>query len=247
LWPRVHGSQREQVDEMGMAQFQSMCDEYDVRVACLSQYKLGAFGLADEIVVASQLDCPRIVVHAGGRPGKTWPETRDAIKRFVAQSQKTIELAGEHKVRIVVENHGSTMLDSFDAIDCFLDHIEHPNLRLALAPAHLSSRSESSELAESVARLIHRAGPRLDLFYAWQHGDGFRKALPMTRQRQQLPGTGPLDFAPAMKALAATRFTGVIEVMMHPTPRGIPIAPSITGVTDAIDQSHQYLRKCLSS
>ena len=62
----------------------------------------------------------------------------------------------------------------------------------------------------------------------------------------QLPGFGGgLDYKPIVAALKKMNFTGPVEILMHPTPRGIPILPTIPEVTAAINTSRTYLEKCL--
>jgi len=38
LWPKVHGNQREQLDEMGEFAFAELLDQHDIRLGCLTQY-----------------------------------------------------------------------------------------------------------------------------------------------------------------------------------------------------------------
>ena len=60
-----------------------------------------------------------------------------------------------------------------------------------------------------------------------------------------MPGRGPLDFTPLLRALKSINFTGFTAPFMHPFPRGIPIPDSTAGVTAEIIRSRSYLEKCL--
>jgi hypothetical protein len=75
-------------------------------------------------------------------------------------------------------------------------------LGIALAPYHIQKNGESVEQA------ILAAGSGLKFFYAWQHGAG----------TQQLPGIGPTDMAPWLKALAAIDYSGYVNPFMHHEP-----------------------------
>ncbi|MEM6692194.1 MAG: sugar phosphate isomerase/epimerase [Planctomycetota bacterium] len=237
LWPRVHGCQREEIDQLGENAFKELVDRHGIKVACLSQYKLGLFGLDEEIRLASRLDIPRIVVHAGGKPIKDADVARGEVDRLLAKATTVFEHAENHGVTISIENHSGTLLGTQPAIDHFLENLDHSNAGFALAPAHLPQDGEL------IAGLVRKCGSKLDLFYAWQYGRGFREKMPRADEWLQLPGRGSLDFTPIMRALCDINFQGVVEVMMHPTPRGIPIAEDIASVTELIQTSHNYLKQ----
>jgi sugar phosphate isomerase/epimerase len=74
---------------------------------------------------------------------------------------------------------------------------------------------------------------------------GCSKKLPKAQELMQLPGRGPLDFRPIVKALKAINFGGRVEIFMHPVPRGIPILETTAKVTAEINRSRAYLEKCL--
>ena len=60
-----------------------------------------------------------------------------------------------------------------------------------------------------------------------------------------MPGFGGgLDYRPVIKALADIRYTGLVEIFMHPTPRGIPILPTAPEITAAINRSRDYIERC---
>jgi sugar phosphate isomerase/epimerase len=62
---------------------------------------------------------------------------------------------------------------------------------------------------------------------------------------QQLPGLGSLDYRLIVKALRDINYCGYVEIFMHPTPRGIPILPTIVEITAAINRSRDYVERCL--
>ena len=66
IWPRVHGNQREQLDELGEASFSALLRQERVALGCLTQYPLGPFRLPSEMRLAQRLGCHTIVTGSGG-------------------------------------------------------------------------------------------------------------------------------------------------------------------------------------
>jgi sugar phosphate isomerase/epimerase len=60
-----------------------------------------------------------------------------------------------------------------------------------------------------------------------------------------MPGRGSLDYRPIVRALREIRFHGLVELFMHPTPRGIPVLPTTAEVTGLINASRTYVERCL--
>lgn len=234
LWPKVHGSQREELDELGEGKLAELLESFQVRLGCLTQYALGPFGLRDEIQIARRLKCPFVVANAQGKSGLGIRQ-KEVIADFAKRMKPEFALAADAGVEIVIENHGSTMLDSFDGIRWLIDYCQGPGFGFALAPAHLPQEPEL------IAQVVQETAASLRLFYAWQYGQGFRNKMEHEKEMEQMPGRGSLDFAPAMQALRKIRFAGPIEVMMHPTPRGIPIEPTVPEVTREIRAAQDYL------
>ena len=54
IWPKVHGNQREQLDEMGEEKFADLLKQHGVKLGCITQYKLGPFGLQKEMQLAKR-------------------------------------------------------------------------------------------------------------------------------------------------------------------------------------------------
>ena len=53
------------------------------------------------------------------------------------------------------------------------------------------------------------------------------------------------DAVPVVKALRDIRFAGFASIFMHPTPRGVPILPTAGEITAAVNQSREYVERCL--
>ncbi len=235
IWPQVHGNQREQLDEMGEAAFAELLAEHKVQLGCISQYKLGPFGLADEIALAARLGCTTIVTNAGGPKDLTGAELKSAIADFVKKMQPHLAIAEQHGVTITIENHSGTMIRTPDSIRWLMDLNRSPQLKIALAPYHLPQEPSL------IAGVIDDLADRLHLFYAWQYGSGSSVAQPKERELQQLPGRGSLDFAPLVAALRRIEFRGWSSIFMHSFPRGTSMLPTPTEITAEINRSRDYL------
>jgi len=239
IWPRVHGNQREQLDEIGEKTFLDLLQARDVKLGCITQYKLGPFGLADELPLAQRLGATTIVCGGVGQAGLKGTELKSAVRKFAEQMKPHAELAAECGVTIAIENHANNLIESPDSIKYFCEFKNSANLAIALAPYHLPQ--DESLLCD----LIRATRGEMAVFYAWQHGMGCMTKLPKHQELLQMPGRGNLDFAPIMQTLAETNYRGWIEIFMHPVPRGLPIMPSIAGVTAEINRARSYLAQCL--
>ena len=66
-------------------------------------------------------------------------------------------------------------------------------------------------------------------------------------EMQQMPGFGgALDYRPIVKALREIRYRGLVEIFMHPTPRGVPILPSVAEISGAVNKSRLYIEDCIA-
>ena len=113
------------------------------------------------------------------------------------------------------------------------------HLAIAFAPYHLPQD------AKLLAELIRALGNCVAMFYAWQHGKGSKEKLPKDQELLQMPGRGPLDFAPLLDALRTIRYTGRTAIFMHPFPRGVPILATTAEVTEEVNRARRYLEQCL--
>lgn len=237
LWPKVHGNQREQLDEMGEEKFAELLKQHGVRLGCLTQYKLGPFGLQDEMRLAQRLGC-RLIVTGGSGPARlAGAELKRAVAEFVEKMKPHLETAEETGVTIAIENHGSNLIDSPDAVKWLVELRPSKHLAVALAPYHLQQDETL------IAQLIRDLGSAIAIFYAWQHGKGSMPEDKLTKEEEllQLPGRGPLDFRPLIAALRDIDYRGWTEIFMHPVPRGSAILPTTDAVTAEINRSRKYL------
>lgn len=223
LWPLPHGSQRNQVEEMGRDCFAELLNKYELKLGLTTRFDLGPFRLKEEIDFVADFKGKMIVTGPGGTKGLKGDELKREIVRFYENLKPHLESFEKRGLVLAVENHSNMLLDSPDAVRYFADCIDTDSVGLAFAPYHLPQ--DETLLSD----LIRHCGRKIALFYAWQHGKGSSK-LPKEDELLQLPGRGPLDFRPLLKSLREIRFDGFTEIFMHPFPRGI-------GILDTVEQS----------
>jgi sugar phosphate isomerase/epimerase len=161
-----------------------------------------------------------VAVQGSAPPCK--PEELSArMRQFVEGLKPLIELAEKYNSYLAIENHGNALLDSLDSLKAFVGANTSPRLGIALAPYHLQAAKAS------VPEAIRICGEQLFFFYAWQQQPGVK----------QLPGVGPGDMTPWIRALADVRYRGYVNPFMHGHP-GTDVM--VTNLTTARD----YLRDC---
>jgi sugar phosphate isomerase/epimerase len=240
IWPKVHGNQREQLDELGEEAFAAMLVKHDVTLGCITQYKLGPFGLQDEMHLAQRLGCTTIITGGQGPKGLQGAELKSAVAGFIEKMRPHLAVAEETGVTIAIENHANNIIDTPESLKWLAELRPSKHLAIALAPYHLPQDEKL------LSDLIRSLDSSIAMFYAWQHGMGCHKKLPKEQELLQMPGRGQLDFRPLLAALRDIQYKGWTEIFMHPVPRGIPILASTEKVTDEINRARQYLEKCIS-
>ncbi len=242
IWPAPHGNQREQIDAMGHDRFAELMREHNVYMGAVSRYDLGPLKLADEIRFVSELGWHMIVCGSGGPANLTGDDLAAAVNRFAEQMKPHLAAAAKHNVAIAIENHANSLICSPESMERLMDALPYTGdqaIGIALAPYHLPQDPAL------IAAVIRRLRGRIFHFYAWQHGKGCHTAMPKEDELLQMPGRGPLDFAPIMTALRDTYYSGWIEIFMHPYPRGVPILPTPSEITAEINRARAYLTSCL--
>ena len=241
LWPKPHGTQREEVDAVGADKVREMLAAHGVKLGGIACYMVGPFNLAGEFAVAKRLGAQRpvLVTMAPGDGGAAGDGLTTAIKAFLAKLEPSIVAAEAAGGVIAIENHSHSLLQTPEGIRRFAEIAKHERVGIALAPHHLP---QDAELIASLARDL---GPKLKFVYAQQHGKGSKEKLPKEDELLQMPGRGPLDFRPLMRALADIRFAGPIEIFMHPVPRGVPILDSIEAITAEVNRARTCLEQTI--
>lgn len=237
LWPMVHGNQREQLDQLGESAFAELLERHDVALGCITQYKLGPFGLQDEMRLAQRLGCATIVTGAEGPKHLSGSELKAAVAEFVEKMNPHLEVAEQTGVTIAIENHRNNLISSPESLKWLAELSDGRPLAIALTPSHLPQDERR------IAELIRALADRIAVFYAWQRGADFMNKLPKDQEMLQMPGRGELDFKPIIEALAQIKYRGWTEIFMHPFPRGIPIRETTAEVTAEINRARRYLEK----
>ena len=243
LWPQPHGTQREEIESLGVEQVQQLLEKHDVRLGGIACYRPGAFKLDSELAVARQLgDSETVLVTTAPGDSTLFGKPLDAaIRAFLSKLSPAIKQAEAGAGIIAIENHFNSLLNSPESIRRFTALLESDHVGIALAPHHLPQ--DGNLLAD----LAGDAGSAVKFVYAQQHGKGSKEKLPKVDELLQLPGRGSLDFGPLMRQLAEMQFAGPVEIFMHPVPRGVPILNSIAEITAAIRASREYLDGLLAS
>lgn len=244
VWPRKHGNQREQIEEMGHEAFAALLTQHGVTLGCSTRYDLGPFKLQDEMRFVAKLGGDTIVTGGDGPKEAKGAELKAAVRSFCEKLKPHLAVAEETGINLAIENHGNNLIDSADSLRWLAELSPSPRLGIALAPYHLENLGLD---APQLAALIRELGPKLQVFYAWQFGMGCMKPMPKSEELMQMPGRGELDFSLLVKALRETRYAGYTEIFMHPTPRGVPILETAGQVTAEINRSRAYLESLLAS
>jgi len=241
IWPKVHGNQREQIKRMGTQRFIELLKQNNVRLGTSTSYRLGPFGLQDEMKFAVRVGGRGVVLVTGSKGPRnlTGSALKSAVRAFHEKLKPHVAAAERIGCVIAIENHGSSLIASPDSIRWFGEFTTSDHLGIALAPHHLPQDGKL------IGRIAADLGPRVKFFYAQQHGMGSSKKLPKQQELLQMPGRGPLDFTPILAALKKNKYQGYTEIFMHPVPRGIPILGSTTAITTEINRSRRYLDGCL--
>ena len=248
IWPRVHGNQREQMEEMGHEKFAVMLKQHktakgNLRLGCITRYDLGPFGLQKEMAIAKKFGAKVLVCGGRGRRGLKGAELKAEVKKFAELLKPHLTAAEKTGVTLAIENHSSNLINTPDSMKWLVELAPSKHLGIALAPYHLESLGVD---AAGHAALIKALGNRIAMFYAWQHGMGCSKKLPKEQELLQMPGRGNLDFTPIVRALKQINYRGFTSIFMHPVPRGIPILKDALACTTEINRARSYLEKCLA-
>jgi sugar phosphate isomerase/epimerase len=236
LWPKKHGTQREEMDELGHDKVAAMLKEQGIGFGGTTRYDLGPFRLADEIKVVKKMGGTFIVTGGAGNYKLEGDALKAEVKSFVEKMKPHAALAAENGVIIAIENHINNVIDTPNSLLWLADFTrDMPGIGIALAPYHLPQDTKW------LADIITHSDKKLTLFYAWEHGMGCMKPMPKDEELQQMPGRGKLDWKPLLAALKQIHFTGPTEIFMHPTPRGIPILPTAAETTAEIVRAKVHL------
>ena len=139
IWPRVHGNQREQIEEMGHEKFTKLLKQHRTGLGCITRYDLGPFGLQKEMKVAQKFGAKVLVCGGRGRKGLKGTELKAEVKKFAELLKPHIAAAEKANLTIAIENHGNNLMDSPDSMKWLIELAPSKHLGIALAPYHLEN------------------------------------------------------------------------------------------------------------
>jgi sugar phosphate isomerase/epimerase len=240
IWCKVHGNQREQIDAMGDDAFGALLAKHRVKFGVSTRYPLGPAGLQDEMRWQKKFGGGIIVTGSKGPREPQGAAAKAAMRDFLEMMKPHLAVAEETGVVIAIENHDKQLLYHPDSLRYFAELNRSRHLGVAFAPHHLHAWSDQ------IPALLRDLGAnQIPFMYFQEHSDGIRQKVAKEIEMRQLPGYGALDYRPIVKALRDIRYTGYVEIFMHPTPRGIPILPTVGEITGAINRSRAYVEQCL--
>ncbi len=211
------------LDRLGPEKFAALLAHDKLRLFSASVYSVPVQTFVEKLGKLGGCVIVRGSTQLAAAPGGevSTSELKQQMKQFLESLRPEIELAAQHHCTLAIENHsGASLLNKLDSIKIFTDLNKSQHLGIALAPYHIQLNHESVE------ENIRAAGSQLKFFYAWQHGEG----------TDQLPGIGPTDMRPWLRALAEVNYQGFVNPFMH-------FEPEPEAMDKALGKSRAYLLK----
>ncbi len=155
--------------------------------------------LGHHIRLAARLGVQTVVMHPGGRHVATTCAERDRISALnVDAFHRLGDLAGEHGMRIGLENLMRRGSDTpYDILD-LLAAIEHPAIGITLDTSH------ANVVGLDIPTVIREFGPYLVATHI-SDNDG-------SGDQHLVPGNGNIDWVPVMEALGAVGYDGLFNL-----------------------------------
>jgi len=172
---------------------------HGLRLEAISAFNTGYDEVARLLPVLARLGGHALVT------GSTPPEV--PVAEFAERIRPLAEQAASLGVRLAIENHGHSTIDSVASMVELCNRLPGDGLGVALAPIHLWNRGE--ETADAVRALRSRIG----LMYLWDWGPTAQANW--KDPREQLLGTGRIDFRPVAAALRETAYPRPLCVFAH--------------------------------
>ncbi|MHC4173058.1 MAG: sugar phosphate isomerase/epimerase family protein [Planctomycetota bacterium] len=203
-------------ERLGPNGLKKLLAKHKLKLFAFSVYKGGYARYAELLGAAGG----GVAIQGSGPPCKP-EELTNRMHTFIEDLKPLVDLAEKHNSYLAIENHGGALLCSLDSLKAFVDINTSPRLGIALAPYHIQT------LKASVPEAIRICDRQLFFFYAWQHYPG----------PKQLPGIGPTDMTPWIRALTGIRYRGYVNPFMHGHPE-----PDV--MTAGLAKSRDYLKAC---
>lgn len=246
IWCKVHGTQREQATALGDDAFAALLKTHGVRLGASTKYPGGPTKQQDEMAWVKRHGGALIVTASRGvekgQPEPSGDAAKLAIRQFLTDLEPHVAKAAELGVTLAVENHAKQILCHPDSLRYFAEFNRSPNLGISFAPHQLHP------WVDQIPILIRDLGAaQLPHVYFQEESPARYKPMAKEIELQQLPGFGGgLDYQPLIQALRDVQFSGWVEIFMHPTPRGVPILPTIPEIRTALLKARSYIDDCLA-
>ena len=229
---------------MGDEACKALLKKHDARISMSTCYPLGPTGLQEEMVWLKQYGGKIIVTGSGKYPDSepSGAAAKAQVQVMLEKMKPHVAKAEEAGITIALENHIKQLLHHPDSLRYFAEFNQSAHLGIAFAPHHLH------EWESDIPQLIRDLGDEnIPFMYFQEHSAGIFEKQPKEIEMQQLPGYGGgLDYRLIVSALRDINYSGLVEIFMHPIPRGIPILPTIPEITAAINKSRDYIEECLT-
>jgi sugar phosphate isomerase/epimerase len=245
IWRKVHATHREQIQEMGDDTFQSLLAKNKTRMLVSTCYPLGSFGQDEELAWVKKNGGKMTVsaARAMGEKDSSGKEASRQVKLFFEKLKPHLEIAQSLGVKMVFENHGNALLHTPDSLRYFAEYNpDTKHVGIGFAPHHMQNFGDAM-VSQMIGEL---GGEQIPFIYFQEHGIGSKKHVDKETELEQLPGRGNLDYVPVVQALKKAGFTGIAEIFMHPTPRGVPMLPTAPAITAEVNKSRAYIETCLA-
>jgi len=246
LWPKVHADHREQAAAMGNEAFKELLSKNNVKIKGMACYKLGPFGLQNEMKYAKEVSGSGVTfvcAARGPRKLQPGPEMKKAVAEFCEKLKPHVEVAESLGMKIAIENHANSLLHTRESAMWFRDMSGYSDaLGIAFAPHHFEKVNLDGE---KQGELLRELDSNVLYVYAQQYGQGASTSMPKKEELMQMPGRGKLDFQPMVKSLQKMNYQGPLGIFMHPYPRGLPILETVQDITAEINHSKAYLDRFL--
>ncbi|GBC99945.1 hypothetical protein HRbin17_02478 [bacterium HR17] len=196
-------------------------------VCALSLYTNDPQRLRKGVEFAAQLGAQMVVNSAQGR---TW----DELAEFLCPA---LDAAAQTGVKVAVENHTDTLLDSSDRAVEFCRRFPADLVGIAFAPPH------AVVVGERPNEWVHRFAERILLLYLWDVAP-HNRGLAWWRRRwhefpaEQFPGNGIADFRALSDAVRVSGCNAEKVICLHGTERW-----SVAELQAHLQATLQFLRE----
>jgi sugar phosphate isomerase/epimerase len=174
--------------------------------------------------LAQELGAPCITTEPGGRltSEQTWQQ---AAETFYDELMPCVEVAENLRVKLLIEPEPDLLIENFGQYLEFMTRIDSPWVGLNFDIGHAFCVKQDPQ------DWVIRMAPHTRHYHI--------EDIAATRvHRHLIPGTGAIDFAATLRAIAATGYDGWLTVELY---------PYIDNPDDAAREAHRYLTAMMAT